>query len=70
MGRLLKFLCLCAVLALGVETYGRYVLKLTPGLKENRVAAVQAKLVEYNPRTGMSYRVNVDQLIDQGEFSL
>lgn len=72
MGRLLKFLCLCAVLALGVETYGRYVLKLTPGLKENRVAAVQAKLVEYNPRTGMSYRVNVDQLIDapSGDFSI
>lgn len=64
-GRLLKILGLLVVIAIGgAEAYGRYVLKLKPGVEENHLADALARFAEYDQRTGLAYRINVDQLID------
>jgi len=73
LGRMLKWLLIVIAIAVGgVEVYGRHVLKLKPGLTENHLAEALAKFAEYDQRTGMAYRINVDQLIDSpyGDFQI
>jgi len=63
--RLLKILALILIAGVaGAEVYGRYVLKLRPGLQDNHLAEALAKFAIYDPRLGLAYRVNIDQLID------
>lgn len=67
-----SLLMLLALAVLGAEGYGRYVLKMKPGLPENRVTEEVGRFAEFDPRLGIRYRVNVDQLIDSptGDFSI
>ncbi len=69
---LLRICGLLVIIVLAVEGYARYGLKLKPGLKENRIAQTVASFVEHDPRLGLRYRINIDQLIDapSGDFSL
>ncbi|MGD9600242.1 MAG: hypothetical protein AB7O21_03305 [Gammaproteobacteria bacterium] len=72
-GRILKWLVIVIAVAVGgVEIYGRHMLKLKPGLAENHLAEALVKFAEYDQRTGMAYRINVDQLIDSpyGDFQI
>jgi hypothetical protein len=71
--RLLKILGLLLVIVVGgTEAYGRFVLKLKPGLPENHLAEALSKFAEFDPRTGVRYRINIDQMIDapSGDFSI
>lgn len=71
--RLLKILGMLVVIGVGgVEAYGRYGLKQKPGLADNHLAGDLAKFTQYDPRLGLSYKPNVDQLIDSptGNFSI
>ncbi len=72
MKRFLKILGLLVMAAVAVEGYGRYGLKLKPGLQENRMAEMVASFVEHDPRLGLRYRLNIDQLIDapSNDFSI
>jgi hypothetical protein len=67
-----RLLMLLVVLVLAAEGYGRYVLKMEPGLPENRVAEAVSKFAEFDPQLGMRYRLNIDQLIDspEADFSI
>lgn len=59
-----KLIWLVVLAIAGVEAYGRFALKLTPGYTNSDLGTALASFVEFEPRTGLAYRVNVDQLID------
>lgn len=66
-----KLIWIIVLAVAAVEGYGRFVLKLTPGYTVNPLADALESFVEFDPRTGLAYRINVDQLIDSptGDFS-
>ncbi len=69
-GRLVKVLLVLVGIVLACEGYGRYVLKLKPGFRENELASALAAFVEFDPVKGVGYKLNVDRLIDSpfGDF--
>ena len=66
-----KLIWIIVLAVAAVEGYGRFVLKLTPGYTRNDLSSALESFVEFDPRTGLAYRINVDQLIDSpsGDFS-
>jgi len=66
-----KLIWIIVLAVAAVEGYGRFVLKLTPGYTSHDLRGTLASFAEFDPRTGLAYRINVDQLIDSptGDFS-
>ena len=66
-----KLIWIIVLAVAAVEGYGRFVLKLTPGYTNHDLTGALESFVEFDPRTGLAYRINVDQLIDSptGDFS-
>lgn len=67
-----RLLMVLVVLVIAAEGYGRYMLKMEPGLPDNQVAEAVSSFAEFDPQLGMRYRINVDQLIDspEADFSI